>query len=384
MNWVTAWSNAVSIDENRPQGYAKDVTLRYPILSAFDGKKIRITLDNYPGKETVHFGKVSIAKAINDTDFDETTLKTITFNNEYSVDVKSGEKAVSDEIEFDIKANEKFIVSIYFDEYASLRGGTVTSGPLSKGYFSNGDMTAVSMLPKENLKELGVTYYLSDIDIYTEEECSSILCFGDSITAQAWPEYLQLKLLENGKKYSACRKAVSGARVLRDYSALPYQHYGIAGVKRFDHDSDLASCKTAIILEGVNDFIHPVGVETNIFRPWSDLPTPEELIDGYRYYIKTAKEKGLKVYIGTILPIKGWRTYEPFRNDLRVKVNEWIKTTDEIDGYIDFAELMHEENDDTLMNPLYDSGDHLHPNLTGYKAMADEVYRVLSENKEIL
>lgn len=383
MNWVTAWSNAVSIDENRPQGYAKDVTLRYPILSAFDGKKIRITLDNYPGKETVRFAKVSIAKAINDTDFDEASLKTLTFNNEYSVDVKSGEKAVSDEIEFDIKANEKFIISIYFDEFASLRGGTVTSGPLSKGYFSNGDMTAVSMLPKENLKELGVTYYLSDIDIYTEE-CSSILCFGDSITAQAWPEYLQLKLLENKKKYSACRKAVSGARVLRDYSALPYQHYGIAGIKRFDHDSDLSSCKTAIILEGVNDFIHPVGVETNIFRPWSDLPTPEELIDGYRYYIKTAKEKGLKVYIGTILPIKGWRTYEPFRNDLRVKVNEWIKTTDEIDGYIDFAELMHEENDDTLMNPLYDSGDHLHPNLTGYKAMADEVYRVLSENKEIL
>lgn len=383
MKWVTSWSNAISISENLPQGYAKNITLRYPILAAFTGNKVRITLDNYTGTETAHFGRVTIAKAINDQDYEEGTVKTVTFNGNESVDIKAGEKAVSDEIEFNAVKNEKFIVSIYFDEFTSLRGGVVTSGPLSKGYFSDGDMTNVAVLDRANMKEVLCVYYLSDIEICTEDECSSILCFGDSITAQAWPEYLQLNFLENNKPYSTCRKAVSGARVLRDYSALPYQHYGIAGVTRFDHDSDLSSAKAVVILEGVNDFIHPVGVEVNPFRPWSDLPTPEELVDGYRVFISKAKEKGLKVFIGTILPINGWRTYEPFRNDLRVKVNEWIKTTDEIDGYIDFADIMHMENDDTKMNPAYDSGDHLHPNLEGYKVMAKAVYKVLEE-KDII
>ena len=30
--WVSVWGNAVSIAENRPERYAKDITLRYPIL----------------------------------------------------------------------------------------------------------------------------------------------------------------------------------------------------------------------------------------------------------------------------------------------------------------------------------------------------------------
>lgn len=28
--WVTAWGNAISVAERRPENYAKDLTLRYP------------------------------------------------------------------------------------------------------------------------------------------------------------------------------------------------------------------------------------------------------------------------------------------------------------------------------------------------------------------
>ena len=31
--WVSVWGNAVSIAENRPERYAKDITLRYPIVT---------------------------------------------------------------------------------------------------------------------------------------------------------------------------------------------------------------------------------------------------------------------------------------------------------------------------------------------------------------
>lgn len=44
--WVSVWGNAVSIAENRPERYAKEITLRYPIVSPFSGSAVRLTCDN--------------------------------------------------------------------------------------------------------------------------------------------------------------------------------------------------------------------------------------------------------------------------------------------------------------------------------------------------
>ena len=58
--WVSVWGNAVSIAENRPERYAKDITLRYPIVSPFSGSGVRLTFDNYCGMEPVTLEKVTI------------------------------------------------------------------------------------------------------------------------------------------------------------------------------------------------------------------------------------------------------------------------------------------------------------------------------------
>ena len=34
-NWVSVWGNAVSVAENRPERYAKDITIRYPVHIPF-------------------------------------------------------------------------------------------------------------------------------------------------------------------------------------------------------------------------------------------------------------------------------------------------------------------------------------------------------------
>ena len=34
-HWCSIWGNAMSISENRPEMYAKDITLRYDITSPF-------------------------------------------------------------------------------------------------------------------------------------------------------------------------------------------------------------------------------------------------------------------------------------------------------------------------------------------------------------
>ena len=63
MKWVTMWGNAQSKCMPSPAKYAKNLTLRYPIFSPFDGNKIRITLDNYCVDEKVKIDNIYISKS---------------------------------------------------------------------------------------------------------------------------------------------------------------------------------------------------------------------------------------------------------------------------------------------------------------------------------
>ena len=130
---------------------------------------------------------------------------------------------------------------------------------------------------------------------------------------------------------------------------------------------------TVIIQQGINDIIHPVGENVNVFRPMSELPTVEELIEGLKMYISQARSFGYNVYVGTLLPMGGWRTDAPFRQEMRHAYNEFIRTTDLIDGCIDFDAALRDPANPNYFLPQYDSGDHLHPSKAGYERMAKEI-----------
>ena len=59
-HWVSVWGNAVSVAENRPERYAKDITIRYPIHIPFGGSAVRLTFDNYCGTEPVTLNKTTV------------------------------------------------------------------------------------------------------------------------------------------------------------------------------------------------------------------------------------------------------------------------------------------------------------------------------------
>ena len=59
-NWVSVWGNAVSVAENRPERYAKDITIRYPIHIPFSGSAVRLTFDNYCGTEPTESDRKSV------------------------------------------------------------------------------------------------------------------------------------------------------------------------------------------------------------------------------------------------------------------------------------------------------------------------------------
>ena len=177
----------------------------------------------------------------------------------------------------------------------------------------------------------------------------------------------------DNNKTAVIRKAASGTRILRQYDNITYDSYGLKGEIRFPREIQVSGADTVIIQHGINDIIHPVGVEVNKFRPWEDLPTVEELADGIRMYIKTARSFGLKVYLGTLLPIEGWRTYADFREELRQGFNDWIRTTGEANGVIDFDRAVCDPEHPSRFDKGCDSGDHLHPSAEAYKRMAEAV-----------
>ena len=61
--------------------------------------------------------------------------------------------------------------------------------------------------------------------------------------------------------YAIVRRAASGTRILRQYNNITYDSYGLKGATRFPREAKVSGADTIIIQHGINDIIHPVGVE---------------------------------------------------------------------------------------------------------------------------
>ena len=364
--WVSVWGNAVSVAENRPERYARNITIRYPIHIPFSGTGVRLTFDNYCGTEPVNFTRTTV--------FYGGKFYPVTFEGNRHVTILAGENVVSDPLEIPLRAGEIIQVSFYFANFTLMRSVVYAQGPLSEGLYANGDRTEDASIDLETSRKTHLFYFLSNVSVLTDAENRCLVCYGDSITAQDWPDCLALRCFQEGyAKTAVIRRATSGSRILRQYSCLTYESYGLSGEYRFAHEVPTDGADTVIIQQGINDIIHPVGEEKNVFRPMSDLPTVEELIDGLKDYISQAREMGYKVYVGTLLPMGGWRTDAPFRQEMRHAYNEFIRTTDLIDGCIDFDKALQDPEKTDWFLPEYDSGDHLHPSAKGYRRMAMEI-----------
>ncbi len=369
-NWVSVWGNAVSVAENRPERYAKDITIRYPIHIPFSGSALRLTFDNYCGTESITLHKTTV--------FYGGQFHMVSFDGAQEVTIPAGEKALSDPLELKLREGELIQVSFYLKDFTLMRSVVYACGPLSEGMYANGDQTENGSFDLLTSRKTHLFYFLSNVSVLTEEGNRAIVCYGDSITAQDWPDELALRCFTEGySKTAVIRRATSGSRILRQYDCLTYESYGLSGSNRFSHEVPTDGADMVIIQQGINDIIHPVGESVNVFRPMSDLPTVEQLIEGLKTYISQARSFGYKVYVGTLLPMGGWRTDAPFRQEMRHAYNEFIRTTDLIDGCIDFDKALRDPNNPNHFLPKYDSGDHLHPSPKGYRRMAKEIPEAL-------
>ena len=371
-HWASVWGNAVSIAENRPETYGKNITLRYPVFSRFGGDAVRITFDNYCGTDAITISKTTVLL--------DGVFYDVTFGGKAEVTIPAGENAVSDSVKCKVDPYSTMHVSFYLADFTQMRSMVFTKGPLSIGSYAIGDHTKTEEFDIDISRNTHYFYFLSNVAVLTDSKNRTVICYGDSITAQDWPDFLSLRCKDEGYNNTAIiRRATSGSRILRQYSCITYESYGLKGDNRFAHEIPTDGADTVLIQQGINDIIHPVGVAVNQFRPMSDLPTVDQLIEGMKKYIAQARSFGYRVYVGTLLPIGGWRTYAPFREEMRNQFNDWIRTTDLIDGYVDFDKALADPENPSWFLPEYDSGDHLHPSVAGYKAMADAVLKEIIE-----
>lgn len=368
--WVGCWGNATSITDRKEAVYAKNITLRYPMRIVFSGDRLRFRFSNLTGTEPVTLSKVVVAHVASSRQ-----NHALLFQGSPNVSILPGREVTSDDLPISITAGDTVEVSIYLASFTQMNAGTLITGPLSHGQYAYGDFAEAGTFPLDLSRKTNWFYFLNTVEIRTLESNHALICYGDSITAQSWPDYLSIRAWDAGlRNFAIIRRAVSGTRILRQYDCITYQAYGLKGETRFPIEMNVAGADAVIIQHGINDIIHPVGVDVNPFRPWSDMPTTDDLKNGVRdIYVSHARKLNMKVWSGTLLPFEGWRTYNAQREAIRQDFNEWLRHDPIFDGCVDFDRAVCDGECSTRFKAGFDSGDHLHPSEAAYKAMADAV-----------
>ena len=379
--WVAGWGASISHLAQNHADYIKDQTFRYVFFPTMNASALRLHFSNEYGTESITINKTVLAVSAGNEYVQVSTNTPVTFNGQRELTLAPGERATSDEISFSLKAGEEFTVSMYFSDFTHLSTGHSNSGHYIKKFYGKGDYAECEEIPLIEYGEGGPYVFLHTIDFLTDksDDCRAIVAFGDSITAQPWPDCLAHRMHELGITNRAIvRKGIGGSRVLRDYQYRIKKHWGRRGTERFERDIVQAGADRVFVLHGINDLIHPA--KKNRLCPMSELPSTKELIEeGYKKYIEIAHAHGMKIYLATILPCPRCMNGEGEREQIRCEVNAWIRTNDLCDGVIDFEAAVWDENDHKQMRPECDSGDHLHPSLEGATVMAysipEELFR---------
>ena len=86
-----------------------------------------------------------------------------------------------------------------------------------------------------------------------------------------------------------------------------------------------------------------------------------------------ARLHGLSIIGATLTPFEGVNTYTAAGEQMRQQVNQWIRSSGSFDAVIDFDLATRDPDRPTRLRPEFDSGDHIHPNDAGNRAMAEAV-----------
>jgi len=126
-----------------------------------------------------------------------------------------------------------------------------------------------------------------------------------------------------------------------------------------------------MIFEGVND------IGTAAADPQTQTAVGDSIIAAYKQIIARVHAAGLPIFGATITPFCAppeQASIQPYSNaemeKTRQRVNQWIRTSGRFDAVVDFDKIVRNPKNASMLADEYNSGDYLHPNVAGYKAIA--------------
>ncbi len=371
--WVATWSAAMQSPLFEPARVIENQTLRQIVRVTQGGRALRVRFSNVLGTEPLKLSAASVGLRAQGAALVSGSARTLTFGGQAAVTVAPGAVAVSDPVALAVPDQSDVAVDLYLAESAAATTQLSTSHQTS--YISAaGNFTGRDTLTEPTTFESW--YWLSSVEV-RRPGASTLVAFGDSITEgygsttdtnRRWPDVLARRLQDEcSRDVAVVNTAISGNRVLND-------ELGPNAQRRLDRDMLLqGGVRFAILLEGIND----IGFsQTADFLP-AGVATPDvsarDIIAGYQQIIRRAHAQGIEIYGGTLLPYAGAQYYDEAGEAKRQAVNAWIRSSDELDGVIDFDAATRDPNDPSRLLEAYDSGDRLHPNDAGYAAMGEAI-----------
>lgn len=334
------------------------------------GKSLRIRLSNTFGSQPLTFTDVHVALSAGQANIVRGTNHKVTFGGDSSVTIPAGAQEVSDPVPLHVTNGHELAVSVYLPG----KSGPTTWHAQSKQttYVSVGNHTADSHGSSYRTK-VNAWFWLDGIDVAANPAVKgAVVTLGDSITNvgrstlnanDRYPDYLARRFnqLPVNERMSVLNAGISSNEIL---DRAPQG--GVSALARVNRDVfSQTGVKDVILLEGINDIGH-----------YPHTFDAKKIISGMKQIIAQAHAHHLKIYGGTLTPFKG-TIYKGFYTakgeKTREAVNRWIRTSHAFDGVIDFDKALRDPNHPLRLAPKYDSGDHLHPNDAGCKAMADAI-----------
>lgn len=397
-NWAGCWGTS-AIDSGITIGgnNLKDIipansTVRTVITPTLSGTKVRLKFSNYFGESAVTINETTIAKTgATDDLVVEDSITQVTFNGgQKSITIGAGSEVYSDEITFKTTALEKVSISTYFKKTTTmytigLYGGTTYLCSTLGNRTHKGSMTA--MATKLDFTSNTITYrtipFLTRMDVYAQDAYCVVL-LGDSTLTNEISTMLAEKVQANGiKNIGFVMSGIIGNELLNDGAGLLGTVYGQALLTRAKRDAfNVAGVKYVIVKIGVNDVLHPM-LKSN--EGMAHM-TPEQVIAGYKQLSQQTKDTGIKLYLCTRTPYKGYTRNFMGSDDLEwsqkgedtlLSINTWVKnlcTDYNYAGYINLDAVRDPEDSASLRPHITEDG--VHFNQSGQIIVTDLIPEV--------
>jgi len=333
-------------------------TLRMVARISTGGTSIRIRLADTFSSQAAQIGHVTVGTQMNGGSTLETVPTTVTFGGAQAVTIPAGGTVASDPVPFTVAANTRLLVSIYIAAGAQLSQAPRHDYADETEYnHLGGDVSTAQYYPTSNT--FSFTTLLDGIDVQSAAP-ATVVAVGDSITDglntmsdtdTRWPDYLSARLAGTG--LAVVDEGIGGNRATSDQGAS-----GQSLQNRWQRD--------VLSIPGVRDVVDADGI--NDLRGGVSAATLEQ---AQASLVASAHAAGLHILLSTITPCAGETQCTTAVQAQIAAYNVWVRSgVSGADGVADFDAAVDAGG---VLKPIYDSGDHLHPNSAGAAVMGAAV-----------